>query len=187
MTSFSKDNQISRTRRIHREPDQLRALLGISIPTSKTESESRRYGKCSHPKCGNVGTIDRPLDLHHIVPRSQSRAMINEYSNHLYLCGDFFMQNHHKALHGEATPGLVDWRQLGIFGEWAAEAACPPSQRVDGLADRLVDLASSDSICRVLIRQDVYLALDYAIRKGVIQKSSVLFPEDIKYISDFKF
>lgn len=185
MKSFSKTEQILHNRTIHRDPERLRKLLGIVIPTSPSESMAQRYGKCSHPKCGNVGTIDRPLDLHHIVPRSQAKYLINEYSNHLYLCGDFFKENHHKALHGEMTPGMLDWRAIGFFGDWSAEADCSPAPRVDGAGARLLEFSRTDRIALALIKRDIVLAFDYAIKKDVFPKRSTIYPEDVQYITDY--
>ena len=138
MYNFSKINQLSKTYKPHRDPYQLRKILGIEIPSSESKSKAQRFGKCSHPRCSNVGTIDRPLDLHHIIPRSQSRADINNYINHLYLCGDRFVANHRKSLHGEATPGLVDWRAIGFFANETAEEPCSGTVEVDGIAERVI-------------------------------------------------
>lgn len=185
MTSFQKETQLFKNQKIHRNPEKLRQLLRKHIPSSKEESEAERYGKCANPKCVNIGTIDRPLDLHHIIPRSQSKSLINNYTNHLYLCGDRFVENHHKALHGEATPGLTDWKTLGIFGDWHAEDACQPHERVDGAAARLLELSTIDRICKALITQNPHFAYDYAIKKGIFPKQSGLYPEDIDYITEY--
>jgi hypothetical protein len=163
---YSKYNQLYKQYKIHRDPLRLRQLLNITLPTSQEESESRRYKKCEHPKCGNVGTIDRPLDLHHIVPRSQSSSLIKDFCNHLYLCGDRFKENHHKALHGESTIGLSDWKKLGLFDDWRADADCSTTPEVDGLAERLVEFAQSDQICRTLLQTNPTLALDYIKRRN---------------------
>lgn len=115
--SYSKESQIARTFRRHRDPVALRALFSLRMPTSEAESAAERYGRCAVPGCPSYGTLDRPLDLHHVVPRSQSRALIDDFTNHLYLCGDWFPRNHHKAIHGENTPGKEDWIRLGIFND----------------------------------------------------------------------
>lgn len=176
---FSKNDQLHKSYKIHRDPERLRQLLGVLVPTSKEHSEARRYGKCEHPKCGNVGTIDRPLDLHHIVPRSQAKYLINEYVNHLYLCGDLFRENHHKALHGESTIGLKDWKTLGFFGDWDAETPCEDPPPLDDAVGRLLELARADQICRSLLAKDPVLAFDYAKRKSIFPPNGVLSSEDI--------
>lgn len=183
--SYPKIDQIARRHRIHRNPERLRALLRLQAPRSQEESAAQRYGKCAHPLCGAVGTSERPLDLHHIIPRSQSRTMVDEVTNHLYLCGDFFGANHHKALHGESTPGKADWLAIGIFGDWVAEAPCVEPPRVDDTGARLVQLSGTDRIASALLKRDIFTAYDYAIKKGLFPKNSILYPEDIKYITEY--
>lgn len=185
MNGYDKHRQLFHSRRIHRNPEQLRKLLGIAIPESSIESESYRYKKCAHPKCGSIGTIDRPLDLHHIIPRSQSKLLINNFINHIYLCGDLFPMNHHKSLHGESTPGLKDWENIGFFGEWSADHSCEPDSGVDGAAEKLLQLADQDQICLALIVRDPVLGYDYAIRKGVFPVSSTISVKDIEYLKNY--
>lgn len=117
MSDYSKITQLYRTFSVKRNPKKLRDFLRLKIPSSLEESMAERYGKCAALGCPAYGTIDRPLDLHHVVPRSQSRALIDDFTNHLYLCGDWFPRNHHKAIHGENTPGKEDWIRLGIFND----------------------------------------------------------------------
>jgi len=183
LRQYSKAEQISRQFRVHRDPERLRKLLKIAVSSTREESEQDRYRKCAHPHCVAIGSHDRPLDLHHIVPRSQSVGLIDEYTNHIYLCGDFFQKNHHKALHGEETPGKKDWISLGIFGDWNAEHSCAEPTTVDNAGQRLVELAMTDSIASVLLRSNVEFALDYAKKKGVFSPSVVLLPVDSEYIN----
>lgn len=111
--------------------------------------------------------------------------MVDEFINHLYLCGDFFSANHHKALHGELTPGKADWLAIGIFGDWVAEDPCAEPPRVDDAGVRLVQLSSTDRIASALLKRDIFTAYDYAIKKGLFPKNSILYPEDIKYITEY--
>lgn len=170
-TEFGKSIQIARTYPLYRDHERLWAHLGLKCPESIEESQNLRYGKCANPRCVIRGTRDRPLDLHHIVPRSQSVLLRDDIRNHLYVCGDFSGPNHHKALHGEATPGRKDWLALSVF-----EMHAPEKKPVDNalLVERLLSLASRDHIAGVLLKRDPLLLLGYASSKGVVDSNSVL-------------
>ena len=170
-TEFGKSIQIARTYPLYRDHERLWAHLGLKCPESIEESQNLRYGKCANPRCVIRGTRDRPLDLHHIVPRSQSVLLRDDIRNHLYVCGDFSGPNHHKALHGEATPGRKDWLALSVF-----EMHAPEKKLVDNalLVERLLSLASRDHIAGVLLKRDPLLLLGYASSKGVVDMNSVL-------------
>lgn len=181
--SYSKQAQIARTHRIHRNPDALRAILRLAAPQTREESEARRYGKCSVPSCGAVGTSDQPLDLHHIIPRSQSRARIDDFTNHVYLCGDFFPKNHHKGLHGEATPGRVDWQRLGVAAAPDCQEPLANVASVDEVVFALVKLISRDRIANVLLSKNIDDLINYAKKIRVLDpdnKIPVIDPNLIK-------
>lgn len=183
--SYTKHNQIARSHRIHRNPERLRALLHLKPSQSSEESQMLRFGLCSVPNCHALGTESHPLDLHHIIPRSQSIERIHDHNNHLYLCGDFFPNNHHKALHGEATKGKNDWIALGIFGDWAAEEPCEDPANSGPVWPSLLHLAQMDRIAAVLLKSNIDYALDYAIKKNVLLPGSTVSSEDILYIQKY--
>lgn len=180
MSGFSKQQQLYKHLPVYRNHEEIWQFLGLSVPTSKEESQAMRYGKCACPSCPHYGTIDRPLDLHHIVPRSHSKALINQYANHLYLCGDFFSKNHHKALHGEMTPGRQDWVAIGIF-------SVLPSDRMEAgpMAQPLIDLAIRDRIARTLLSQDPALFIDYARKQGIIEDGMDITEEDRRKLEEW--
>lgn len=113
--SYEKHRQLRVERPLYRDHERFWQVLSVKKPKTREESEAQRYGKCACPGCAAVGTRAKPLDLHHIVPRSHSKELIDEFTNHVYLCGDFFEKNHHKALHHERTSGWKDWKQLNVF------------------------------------------------------------------------
>lgn len=88
--NYSKQSQLARNFGVSRDPHELRALLRLQMPKTLEESRTERFKKCAVPSCFFHGTVEHPLDLHHVVPRSQSKSLIDEFTNHLYLCGDFF-------------------------------------------------------------------------------------------------
>lgn len=180
MNEFTKKQQLYKHLPTYRNHEEIWQFLGLSIPTSKEESQAMRYKKCACPPCPNYGTIDRPLDLHHIVPRSHSKALINEYANHLYLCGDFFPNNHHKALHGEMTPGRRDWMAIGIF-------SALPSDRMLAvpMAQTLIDLAIRDRIARTLLSQEPAFLLDYARKQGLVEDGIQMTDDDRRKLAEW--
>lgn len=169
--SYSKESQIARTFRRHRDPVALRALLSLRMPTSEAESAAERYGRCAVPGCPSYGTLDRPLDLHHIIPRSQLRQRINDFTNHLYLCGDWFPFNHHKALHGEGTPGRKDWLKIGVFNDLEydkIDCDTAPVMATSEQIEQLRVLASTDVLGANILLHNYDVFFEYAIKKGVI-------------------
>lgn len=181
--AYLKSDQTGRQRKIYRNHEEIWEFLHLRKPTSQEESEAMRYGKCACPLCPARGTVDRPLDLHHIVPRSQSKELANNFLNHLYVCGDFFPGNHHKALHGEMTQGRKDWLALGVF------SAFPPDMipRVSE-AEALIDLAVRDTIARALLltQENITSFLDYARKQGVMEDGVMLTDEDSGLIDQWK-
>ena len=173
---FGKNIQIARTYPLYRDHERLWEHLRLKCPESIEESQNLRYGKCANPRCALRGTKDHPLDLHHIVPRSHYVLLRDDIRNQLYVCGDFFGPNHHKALHGEETPGRKDWLALNVFDLYAHE-----KKIVDNsfLVERLVSLAGRDHIARVLLQRDPLQLLGYASSKGVVQAGSVLSESDL--------
>jgi hypothetical protein len=169
--TYDKHDQLNKERRLYRDHTKIWDFLKLSVPASREESEARRFGKCACPSCPSIGTEDRPLDLHHIVPRSHSKQLIKDFTNHLYLCGDFFPANHHKALHGEMTPGRRDWLILGIFGDVPATIQAP-------VVGPLTELARQDQIARTLLGQDPMLLLQYAQEKGIIEHGVEMSSDD---------
>ena len=182
--SFSKTTQLFKVFGIHRDPESLRKLLNIRSPASLQESQAERFGKCAHPRCFSYGTIDHPLDLHHVVPRSQSKSRIDDFTNHLYLCGDFFPNNHHKALHGLATPGKKDWEELGISKKNFPESApCEETVATEEQFSTFLAFATKDSMARILLRSNLPAAISYAISRGVVESFSVLSEDNEKTLS----
>jgi len=182
---YSKQSQVEKTRKIHRSPEQLRYILKKSTPKTLEQSQELRYGKCSIPQCISYGTEDHPLDLHHIIPRSQSTASRDDFRNHIYLCGDFFPRNHHKAMHGEATPGLEDLQKLGFFGSWEATADPVPTRSLDETGPILLQFSQTDSIARSLLSTNVEYLLDYAIKRGIILPDITLSTTNVIFLSNF--
>ena len=166
---YSKELQIDRNFRTFRNPEKLRKLLRLKMPETIEQSLAERYGRCAHPSCVAYGTMDHPLDMHHVVPKSQSGALQDDFTNHLYLCGDFFHKNHHKALHGEATPGRADWIALGVFDEHLHD---PLSEDEIGckqpVGQILKALMEKDHMARVLYKTDPKLLVEYAQKKHVV-------------------
>ena len=155
--SYSKESQIARTFRRHRDPVALRAHLSLRMPTSEAESAAERYGRCAVPGCPSYGTLDRPLDLHHIIPRSQLRQRINDFTNHLYLCGDWFPFNHHKAL-----------RQMCIRDSDKIDCDNAPVMATSEQIEQLRVLASTDVLGANILLHNYDVFFEYAIKKGVI-------------------
>lgn len=182
---YSKQSQVEKIRKIHRNPEQLRRILKIPTPTTLEKSQQLRYGKCSIPQCISYGTPDHPLDLHHIIPRSQSIAHRDEFTNHLYICGDFFPKNHHKAIHGEATPGLEDLQKLGFFGSWEANADPAPTRSLDETGPILLQFSQVDSIARSLISTSVEYLLDYAKKRGIISSDITLSDNNVIFLKNY--
>lgn len=170
LATYSKQEQANRNFRTYRDPEKLRELLRLKMPDTLEASQSERYGRCAHPKCAAYGTIDHPLDLHHVIPRSQSVARQHDFQNHLYLCGDFFFKNHHKALHGEDTPGREDWKSLGIFDDIQDEEPCSAEKIPVGMILKI--LMDRDHMARVLYRKDPALLVDYARRKNLVPENN---------------
>ena len=183
---YSKHFQVEQTRKVHRNPEQLRRILKNLTPKTLEQSQQLRYGKCSIPQCISYGTPDHPLDLHHIIPRSQSSAHRDEFTNHLYICGDFFPRNHHKAIHGEATPGLEDLQKLGFFGSWEADGEPPPLRTLDETGPVLLQFTQTDSIARSLLSTNVEYLLDYAIKRGIILPDITLSTTNVIFLSNCK-
>lgn len=183
---YSKQSQVEKTQQIHRNPEQLRRILKNPTPKTLEQSQQSRYGKCSIPQCISYGTSDHPLDLHHIIPRSQSIAHRDDFLNHLYVCGDFFPKNHHKAMHAEATPGLDDLRKLGFFGLWEADAESPPLRTLDETGPALLQFTQTDSIARSLLSTNVEYLLDYAKKRGIIPPDITLSNNNVIFLSNFK-
>jgi len=184
--NFSKQQQLSKAFEIHRDPERLRGLLKLCMPRSLEESRKERFGKCAHPRCFAYGTEDHPLDLHHVLPRSQSRSRIDDYKNHLYLCGDFFPKNHHKGLHGQATLGRRDWEDLGVFAVQETAVERPPEEIVAAKAADLNDLLyllRRDAMAMNLYRSNPNLTLDYGIKNGYLPLDYSLGEEEKKRIS----
>ena len=182
--SFSKATQLFKVFGVHRNPESLRKLLNVRMPSTVQESQAERFGKCALPRCFSYGTVDHPLDLHHVVPRSQSKSRIDDFTNHLYLCGDFFPNNHHKAIHGLATPGKKHWEELGIFGKDFSEAIpCEEIMATEAQFSALLAFAAKDSMARILLRSNVSAAISYAITRGVVESFSVLSEDNKKTLS----
>ena len=179
--NYSKQSQLARSFGVSRDPHELRALLCLQMPKTLEESRAERFKKCAVPTCFAHGTVENPLDLHHVVPRSQSKSLIDEFTNHLYLCGDFFQKNHHKALHGNATPGRKDWEKLGVIPNVMLEKSCE-SEKTISLATleeacALIKLTDNDQVARNLLKKNILLATQYAVEKGVLH-SVVAFSGD---------
>lgn len=182
--SFSKATQLFKVFGVHRNPESLRKLLNIRMPSTLQESQAERFGKCAHPQCFSYGTIDHPLDLHHVIPRSQSKSRIDDFTNHLYLCGDFFPNNHHKAIHGLATPGKKHWEDIGIFGKNFSETIpCEEIMATEAQFSALLAFAAKDSMARILLRSNLSAAISYAINRGVVESFSVLSEDNKKTLS----
>lgn len=179
--NYSKQSQLARSFEVSRDPHELRALLRLQMPKTLEESRAERFKKCAVPTCFAHGTVENPLELHHVVPRSQSKSLIDEFTNHLYLCGDFFQKNHHKALHGNATPGRKDWEKLGVIPNVMLEKSCE-SEKTISLATleeacALIKLTDNDQFARNLLKKNILLATQYAVEKGVLH-SVVAFSGD---------
>lgn len=183
---YLKATQLHTNRNVHRDPGKLAIILKKPLATSIEDSQEQRYKKCSIPKCIARGTIDRPLDLHHVIPRSQSVAFQNDFRNHLYVCGDLFPKNHHKALHGEATPGLEDLQKLGFFGPWKADEEPSPSRTLDETGPALLQFTQTDAIARSLLSTNVEYLLDYAIKRGIISPDITLSNNNVIFLSSCK-
>lgn len=184
--NFTKQQQLLKAFRIHRDPERLRDLLKLRMPKSIEESKRERFAKCAFPKCSAYGTVDHPLDLHHVLPRSQSKNKIDDFTNHLYLCGDFFPRNHHKGLHGEATLGRRDWEELGIFAVHESAVERPPEMAIAAPAadsDDLLHLLRRDSMAMNLYRSNPNLTLDYGIKNGYLPLGYSLGEEEKRRIS----
>ena len=186
--SFSKADQLFKVFGVHRDPENLRKLLNIRMPFTLQESQAERFGKCAHPQCFSYGTIDHPLDLHHVLPRSQSKSRIDDFTNHLYLCGDFFPNNHHKGLHGIATPGKKDWDDIGAYKDcfYEPETCVEAALAKQASIEPLLEFAKKDSMARNLLRTDLSSAIAYASTFGVIE-SGVVFPDhDMELLSQWR-
>lgn len=182
--NYSKQSQLARNFGVSRDPHELRALLRLQMPKTLEESRAERFKKCAVPSCFAHGTVEHPLDLHHVVPRSQSKSRIDDFTNHLYLCGDFFPNNHHKAIHGLATPGKKHWEELGIFGKDFSEAIpCEEIMATEAQFSALLAFAAKDSMARILLRSNVSAAISYAITRGVVESFSVLSEDNKKTLS----
>lgn len=182
MTQYSKNTQISRKFHLRRDPVKLRDFLRLKMPISREDSEAERYGKCAVPNCGAYGTLDRPLDLHHVIPRSQSRARVDDFTNHLYLCGDWFPLNHHKAIHGETTQGKEDWLRLGLFNDFVDEhEPCGVEPELANPNDirKLSEFAQEDLLARNLLLSDKILFIDYAISKSILSSVIMVTAEQL--------
>jgi len=177
--SYSKQSQLARTFGVSRTSENLRAFLRLTMPKTIEQSKSERFGKCAMPTCFAYGSENHPLDLHHVLPRSQSKERIDDFTNHLYLCGDFFPKNHHKGIHGERTPGWADWKQLGIFDDSIPEDAEPPRAATDEDIRRLLQYASQDVIVAGLLRSRPAAAIEYLLARGNI--SFTYIPDSIQY------
>lgn len=185
--SFSKATQLFKVFGVHRNPESLRKLLNARMPSTVQESQAERFGKCAIPRCFSYGTADHPLDLHHVVPRSQSKSRIDDFTNHLYLCGDFFPNNHHKGLHGLATPGKKHWEDIGIFGKVFSETIpCEEIMATEAQFSALLAFAAKDSMARILLRSNLSAAISYAINRGVVESFSVLSEDNKKTLSLWK-
>lgn len=179
--NYSKQSQLARNFGVSRDPHELRALLRLQMPKTLEESRAERFKKCAVPSCFAHGTVEHPLDLHHVIPRSQSKLLIDEFTNHLYLCGDFFEKNHHKALHGNSTPGRKDWEKLGVVSVTVLESFCEPEETISMAtleeAYALIKLTDNDQVARNLLKKNILLATQYAVEKGVLH-SVVAFSGD---------
>ena len=162
-----------------RTPESLRAFLRLSMPANLEQSKSERFGKCAMPTCVSYGSTDHPLDLHHVVPRSQSKERSDDFTNHLYLCGDFFPKNHHQGLHGERTPGWIDWKQLGVFDHSMPEETVVANIATDEDIRRLLQCAVQDVIVAGLLRSRPVAAIEYLLARGTI--SFPFIPDSIQY------
>lgn len=177
---YEKYVQLNKNFAQHRDPDLLRALLRLPTPKSLHESQAQRYQKCGHPACSAYGTVDRPLDLHHIVPRSQSKVLVHEFTNHIYLCGDFFPKNHHKSLHGQQTPGRMDWLKIGVFEVPEGLEHCDDSPAsLDDIVRALLELGVRDHIARVLLKNNLASAIDYARKLHVLPLTTKITEQEI--------
>lgn len=186
---MDKQQQVERMFRVYRDPERLRDVLRLRTPASREESEKGRYGRCPVLGCSAHGTESSPLDLHHIIPRSHSVARKDDYTNHLYLCGDFFPKNHHKALHGEATLGYRDWKHLGVFDallpseEPSQNQQLPPA--TTDQVEAVLQLVRTDPLASALFLSNPSLVVEYGSKNGYLPFLFTLGKNDLERIYSF--